>query len=95
MCASSVMRAPSKKMTLSGPIVLGGVAIVRVVEPAEVGGHADRVAAGVDVFEHARIPHAFLALAVRSVVIEVAELPQQRALADAWSADDRDSHAGG
>ena len=77
---------------LAGTIVVGGVAIVGVVEPAEVGGDADRVAPGVDVLEHAGIPHPFLALAVRSVVVKVAELPEQRALADARPADDRDSH---
>ena len=92
MCASRVMRAPSKKITLPGRSLLRRVAIVGVVEPAEVGGDADRIATGIDVLEHARIPDAFFALAVGSVVIEVAELPEQRALADARPADDRHAH---
>ena len=38
------------------------------------------------------VPHALFALAVRAVVIEVAELANQRALADAGTADDGDAH---
>ena len=79
---------------LVGPVVPGGVAVVRVVEPAEVGGDADRVPSRLDVGEHARVPDAFLPLAVGSVVVEVAELAEERALADPGAPDDCDSHAG-
>src|SRR5712691_5617431 len=78
---------------LAGPVVLQGVTVVRVVEPAEVGGDANRVAARRDVFEHLGIPDAFLALPVRPVVVQVAELPDERAVSNSWSADDRDTHA--
>jgi hypothetical protein len=77
---------------LAGAVVRGGVAVVGVVEFAEVGGDAHRVAAGFDVGQHARIPHALFAFAVRSVVIEVPELAHEGALADAGAADDRDLH---
>ena len=77
---------------LPRPVVVGGVTVVRVVERAEVRRDADGVAPVRDVFEDPRIPDAFLALPIGSVVIEVSELPDERALADAWSADDRDAH---
>ena len=77
---------------LARAVVVGGIAVVRVVEAAEIRGDADRIASGVDVLEDARIPDAFLALAVRSVVVEIAELAEQRALADARAADNRDAH---
>ena len=89
------MRAPSKKMTLPGAIVLGGVAVVGVVERAEVRGHADGVALRLDVLEHAGIPHALLAFTVGAVVIEVAQLPDERALPDAGAPDDRNAHGSG
>ena len=73
-------------------VVQRGVAIVGVVEAGEVFGDADRVDAGGDVLEDARIPHALLALAVGAVVIEVGELADERALADTGSADDRYAH---
>src|SRR5207248_3235513 len=81
-----------EKNHLARPIVLGGIAIVRVVQRREIRGDADGIASHRDVLQHVRIPDAFLALAVRSVVIQVAELPQQRAFSDPWSADDRDAH---
>ena len=77
----------------AGAIAVGGIAIVRVVEAGEVGGDADGVPARVDVFEDPRIPDAFFALSVRRVVIQVSELPDERALADARPADDRHAHA--
>ena len=81
-----------EKDDLARPVVLRGVAVVRVVQSAEIGGDADRVAPGGDVLEHAGIPDAFLALAVGPVVVKVAELPDQRALPDARSADDGYAH---
>ena len=75
-----------------GAIVLGGIAVIGVVDAREVLGDADGVSARGDVFEHARGPHAFFAFAVRTVVIEVAELPDQRALADARPADNGHPH---
>src|SRR5262249_1356787 len=77
---------------LSRPIVFGGVPVIRVVKRRKVRGHADRIASHRNIPQHLRIPDAFLALAVRSVVIQVAELAQERALANSWSADDPDEH---
>ena len=74
-------------------VVQRGVAIVGVVEAREVFGDADRVDAGGDVFEDARIPDALLALAVRAVVIQVGELADERALSDTGTADDGYAHA--
>src|SRR5262245_13479632 len=74
-------------------IAVDGIAIVRVVETGEVGRHPDGVPAPVDVFEDPRIPDAFFALSIRRVVIQVSELPDERALADARPADDRHAHA--
>ncbi len=92
MCASSVMRAPSKKITRLRAIVQRGVPVVGVVEPRKVFGDTDGVDAGGDVFEDAGIPDALLALAVRAVVIEVGELADERALPDTRSADNGYSH---
>ncbi len=75
-----------------GPVVLGRVAVVRVVDAGEILGDAHRVPAGGDVFEHAAVPHALLALSVGAVVIEVAKLANQRALADSGASDDGDTH---
>ena len=72
-------------------VVAGRVAVVGVVERAEILGDADRILARGEILEHARIPHALLAFAVGAVVIEVAELPHERALANAWAADDCDA----
>ena len=73
-------------------VVQRGVAIVGVVEAREVFGDADGVDAGGDVFEDARIPDALLALAVRSVVIQVGQLADERALPDTRAADDGYAH---
>src|SRR5687768_822369 len=75
-----------------GTIVLGGIAVIRVVDIREILSDADRVSTSCDVFEHASGPDAFFTLAVRAVVIEVAELAYQGALADAGTADDGDAH---
>src|SRR5688572_3463035 len=75
-----------------GTIVLGGIAVIRVIDVREILSDADRVSTCGDVFEHARGPDAFFTLAVRAVVIEVAELAYQGALADAGTADDGDAH---
>src|SRR5262245_4223580 len=74
-------------------IAVAGISIVRVVETGEVGGHSDGVAARVDIFEDPRIPDAFFTLSIGRVVIQVSELPDERALADARPADDRHAHA--
>src|SRR5439155_10903534 len=77
----------------AGPVVCRGVAIVRVIDPSEVHRDPNRVAPRRDVFEHPGIPDAFLAFPVRPVVVQVAELPDERALSNSRSADDRDTHA--
>lgn len=77
---------------LAGAVVGRGVAVVGIVELAEVGGDPHGIAAGFDVGQHARIPHALFAFAVRAVVIQVAELAHECALADAGTADDGDLH---
>src|SRR3954468_16358860 len=81
-----------EKNHLAVAIVVRGGAIVGVVETPEIGGDADRVTAGLDVLEHARIPDTLLPFAVGSVVIEVAKLADQRALADSRAANDRHAH---
>ena len=73
-------------------IARGGVAVIRVIERAEIRRHAHRVAAFRQIFEHQRLPDAFLALTVGAVVIEVAELPHQGALANPRAADNRHAH---
>jgi hypothetical protein len=74
-------------------VVPRGVAIVGVVKAREILRDADRIDAGGDILEYPRIPHALLALAVRSVVVQVGKLPHQRALAHAGPADNCHSHA--
>ena len=78
---------------LAGTVVIRGVAIVRIVQPREVGRDRHRIPARVDVFEDAGVPHALLPLAVRPVVIQVAKLADERALPDSGAADDCDAHA--
>ena len=75
-----------------GSVVLGGVAVVGVVERREVLRDTDRIAPVGDILEHARVPDALLALAVGAVVIEVAELTDESALADSRTTDDGDTH---
>ena len=48
---------------------LAGISIIGVVQPREVSRHLRRIDAGVDIFEHAWIPDALFALAVRAVAI--------------------------
>ena len=59
-------------------VVVGGVAIVRVVEAGEIRGNTHRVAPCFDVFEHPGIPDALLPLAVRSVAIQIATMLVRR-----------------
>ena len=47
---------------------------------------------GLDVFEDARIPYAFLPFAVRSVVVQVAKLADKSTFPDAGPPDDRNAH---
>ena len=61
------------------PVVFRGVAIVRVVEGCEILGDAHRVSPRVDVLEHSGIPDALFTFAVGAMVVEVAELTQERA----------------
>src|SRR5262245_54860486 len=75
------------------PVVIGGVAVIRVVEPRKIRRHTDGVSPGVDIFEHPRLPNALLAFPVRPIVVQVAELAKQRALPDTGPSDDRDAHA--
>src|SRR5205085_2991148 len=77
---------------LVGAIVRRGVAIVGVVERAEVRRDADGITLSFDVLEHARIPHSLFTLSIGTVVIEIAELPDERALADSRPTDDRNAH---
>ena len=74
--------------------MVGGVPIVRVVQRREIHGHADGIPSFLDVLQHARIPHAFFPLAVGSVVVEVAELADERTLPDARAPDNRHAHSG-
>src|SRR5687767_5333482 len=74
------------------PVMLPGVAVIGVVQLAEVCGDADGVQPRLDVHEDARIPHAFLAFSVRPVLIQVAELAYQRALSDSRATYDGDAH---
>src|SRR5829696_7690122 len=75
-----------------GTVVLLRVAIVRVVQLSEVRGDSDWIEAGLDVLQNARVPYAFLALAVGPVMIQVAELADERAFPDSGAADDRNPH---
>ena len=83
---------PLEEDHLVRPIAIGRVAIVRVVEAGEIGRHAHRVPAGLDILSTSRVPDALLTLSVGPVMVEVAELPEQRALADAGPTDNRDAH---
>ena len=80
MCAFEGDARALEENHLVRSVVLGGVAVVGVVQSREVFGDAHRIHAGGDVLEHALIPDALLALAVGSVVIEVRELAHQRVL---------------
>jgi hypothetical protein len=83
---------PLEEDHLAGRVVVCRIAVVRVIESREVHRDADGVPARLDVLEHPRIPDALLPFAVGSVVIQIAELPDERALADARPAHDCDAH---
>ena len=76
----------------TGAVVHGGITVVRFVQLAEVFRDPDGVDPGFDVHENARVPHAFFAFAVRPVMIEVAELPDERAFPDSGASDYRYAH---
>ena len=73
-------------------VVQRRVPVIRVVEAGEVFGDTHGVDAGGDVFENSGVPDSLLAFAVRSVVIEVCKLADERAFTNARSADNGHAH---
>jgi hypothetical protein len=67
--------------------------IVGVVDKAEVFSYADSIYSGLDVHEDSRIPDAFLAFSVGAKVVEVTQLAEKRAFADARAANDCNEHS--